>query len=119
MSAGKIIGYIFAAITIFFGVIFIYSAFGTNEQPGNLLIGAISTIIGFGVIWFVGRKSKTDKQEVTYQIDLSGDVNLDTLNCQSCGGQLSPEHISMVAGAPVVECPFCETSYQLTEEPKW
>lgn len=119
MSAGKIIGYIFAAITIFFGVIFIYSAFGTNEQPGNLLIGAISTIIGFGVIWFVGRKSKTDKQEVTYQIDLSGDVNLDTLNCQSCGGQLNPEHISMVAGAPVVECPFCETSYQLTEEPKW
>jgi hypothetical protein len=119
MPAGKIIGYIFAAITILFGVIFIYSAFGTNEQPGNLVIGIISTLIGFGVIWFVGRISKTGDQEVTYQIDLSGDVNLDSLKCQSCGGQLSPEHVSMVAGAPVVSCPFCGTSYQLTEEPKW
>ncbi len=119
MSAGKIIAYIFAAIAIFFGVIFIWGAFSPEGQPAWLIVGGFSALIGFGVIWFVGRKSKTDKQEVTYQIDLSGDVNLDTLTCQSCGGQLSPEHISMVAGAPVVECPFCETSYQLTEEPKW
>jgi len=25
----------------------------------------------------------------------------------------------MVAGAPVVTCPYCGTTYQLTEEPKW
>jgi len=25
----------------------------------------------------------------------------------------------MVAGAPVVTCPYCNTSYQLKEEPKW
>ncbi len=119
MSAGKIIGYIFAAIAIFFGVIFIWGAFSPDGQPGWLIVGAISALIGFGVIWFVGKKTIPDDQEIKYQLDLSGDVNLETLTCQSCGGQLSPEHISMVAGAPVVECPFCETSYQLTEEPKW
>ena len=27
--------------------------------------------------------------------------------------------IKLVAGAPVVTCPFCGTTYQLTEEPKW
>jgi hypothetical protein len=119
MSAGKIIGYIFAAILIFFGVIFVWGAFGSEGQPVWLIIGAISVLIGFGVIWFLGKKKPGEKEEVTVQIDLSGDVNLDTLSCQSCGGQLSPEHISMVAGAPVVACPFCGTSYQLTEEPKW
>ena len=119
MSAGKLIGYIFAVIAIFFGVIFIWGAFSPEGQPVWLIVGAISVLVGFGVIWFAGRKSKTEEMDVTYQIDLSGDVNLDTLTCQSCGGQLSPEHVSMVAGAPVVECPFCETSYQLTEEPKW
>ncbi len=118
MSAGKIIGYIFAAITILFGVLFIYSAFGPQEQPGNILIGIISVAIGFGLIWYLGRV-EPGEQEVKLQIDLSGDVNLETLTCQSCGGQLSPDHISMVAGAPVVACPFCNTSYQLTEEPKW
>ena len=75
-------------------------------------------VIGFGLIIVASRK-KPGEQEVKYEIDLSGDVNLDTLSCKSCGGQLSADHISMVAGAPVVSCPFCETSYQLTEEPKW
>ena len=120
MSAGKIIGYIFAGITVFFGVLFIWSAFdpANNDPFGNLIIGIISVVIGFGLIWFLGRK-KPGQEEVKYNIDLSGDVNLDTLTCESCGGQLSPEHVSMVAGAPVVSCPFCGTSYQLTEEPKW
>ena len=119
MSAGKIIGYISAAIAIFFGVIFIYGAFSPDGQPVWFIIGAISVLVGFGIIWFIARKQATGEEEVKVQIDLSGDVNLDTLTCESCGGQLSPEHISMVAGAPVVACPFCGTSYQLTEEPKW
>ena len=119
MSAGKIIGYISAAIAIFFGVIFIYGAFSPDGQPVWLIIGAISVLVGFGIIWFIARKQATGEEEVKVQIDLSGDVNLDTLTCESCGGQLSPEHISMVAGDPVVACPFCGTSYQLTEEPKW
>jgi uncharacterized Zn-finger protein len=29
------------------------------------------------------------------------------------------DNIKMVAGAPVVTCPYCNTTYQLTEEPKW
>jgi len=46
-------------------------------------------------------------------------VNLEKLTCRNCGGALSSENVRMLAGAPVVECPFCGTSYQLTEEPKW
>ena len=118
MSAGKIIGYIFAAITIFFGVIFIWGAFSPDGQPAWIIVGVLSVLVGIGIIWLVGRK-KPDEQDVKVQIDLSGDVNLETLTCNSCGGQLSPEHVSIVAGAPVVECPYCGTSYQLTEEPKW
>ena len=118
MSAGKIIAYIAAALFIGLGALFILSAFSTSPQPENILIGIILVVIGFGLILVASRKKPTD-QEVKLEIDLSGDVNLDTLTCKSCGGQLSPEHVSMVAGAPVVSCPFCGTTYQLTEEPKW
>jgi len=52
-------------------------------------------------------------------VDLPGDVNMDSLKCKSCGGTLTAENITMVAGAPMVTCPFCHTAYQLTEEPKW
>ena len=56
---------------------------------------------------------------MTLQVDLPANVNLDSLKCQSCGGVLKMDDIQMVAGAPVVNCPYCKTTYQLTEEPKW
>ena len=122
MSAGKIIVYIFAAILIFFGVLFIWATFSPQGQIGWLVVGVISVAIGFGVIWFAGRikpASATGDNQVTLNIDLPGDVNLDQMKCQSCGGVLTMDAITMVAGSPVVSCPYCNTTYQLTEEPKW
>ena len=123
MSAGKIIAYIFAAILIFFGVLFIWATFSPDGQIGWLVVGIISVGIGFGIIWFAGRKTASDStaqgENVTLKLDLPGDVNLDSMKCQSCGGVLTMDAIKMVAGAPVVSCPYCNTTYQLTEEPKW
>ncbi|HIE57828.1 MAG TPA: hypothetical protein EYP88_06325 [Anaerolineales bacterium] len=121
MSPGKIIAYIFASILIFFGVLFVWATFSPEGSLGWLFIGIISILIGFGLIWFAGRKQPqaAEAGNVTLQVDLSGDVGLDTLKCKSCGGSLTMDNIKMVAGAPVVSCPYCETTYQLTEEPKW
>lgn len=120
MSAGKLIAYIVAAILIFFGVMFIWGAFGTTPHPEWIPIGIVTAAIGLGLIWLAGRRKPGDTvQNVTLKVDLPADVNLDTLKCQSCGGALRPEHITLVAGAPVVSCPYCKTTYQLTEEPKW
>ena len=122
MNAGKIISYIGAAILILFGVLFIWGAFSPEGSSGWILIGLISVAIGFGLIWIAGLSKPapvSNSEQVTLKIDLPGDVNLNTLKCKSCGGALSPDNISMVAGAPVVTCPYCATTYQLTEEPKW
>jgi hypothetical protein len=121
MTAGKIIAYIAAGILIFFGVLFIWGAFSPQGEVGWILIGLISVGIGFGIIFFASRRKPApeDSGEVTLKIDLPGNVNLDKLKCQSCGGTLSAENVKMVAGAPVVSCPYCGTTYQLTEEPKW
>jgi len=119
MSAGKIIGYIAAAIAIFFGIIFIWGAFSPEGQPVWIIVGAISVLIGFGIIWFIRRQKPAGEEEVKVQIDLTGDIDLDTLTCKSCGGHLSSEHTSLQEGALVVDCPFCGTHYQITEQPKW
>ncbi len=123
MSAGKIIGYIGATIFIIFGALFILAAFSPDGSVGYIFTGSILVLIGFGLIWFAGRKTSASAggQEgaVTLNIDLPGEVNLDSMKCQSCGGVLTANDISMVAGAPMVTCPFCKTSYQITEEPKW
>ncbi|HKZ55656.1 MAG TPA: hypothetical protein VJ123_09270 [Anaerolineales bacterium] len=119
MSAGRIIAYLAAAILIFFGVLFLWGAFSPQGSPGWIIIGAISVGAGMALIWLSGRKRKAEAQQLVQKIELSGDVNLEKLTCRNCGGALSSENVRMLAGAPVVECPFCGTSYQLTEEPKW
>jgi hypothetical protein len=121
MSAGKIIAYIFAAILIFFGVLFIWGSFSAQGGGGGwIIIGLISVVIGFGLIWFAGRRPAGGQTtNVTLNIDLPGNVKMDSIKCKSCGGTLTSENIKMVAGAPVVTCPYCNSTYQLTEEPKW
>lgn len=116
----KIIGTILAVVLIFFGVLFLWSGFSAQGQASSIIVGIITIAIGLALVWFVTRKPKpVAPVNVTYQVDLSGDVNLETIKCKSCGGVLSPENVKMVAGAPVVSCPYCGTTYQLTEEPKW
>jgi len=120
MNAIKIIAYIAAAILIFFGILFIYATFSPNGSVGWLVVGTISVLIGFVLIFWAARKPAIGSdQNVVLKIDLPANVSMDTMKCKSCGGVLSTENITLVAGAPIVTCPFCKTTYQLTEEPKW
>jgi hypothetical protein len=120
MSAGKIIAYIVAAILIFFGVLFIWGSTGQGGSLGWIPIGIISVGIGLVLIfWAARRPAQANQTNVTLNVDLPGNVSMDTIKCKSCGGTLAPEDIKMAAGAPVVTCPWCHTTYQLTEEPKW
>ena len=120
MSAGKLIAYIAAAILIFFGVIFIWGAFSPQGSAGWILVGLVSVGIGFVLIFIAARRRPAaNQQNVTLKVDLPGNVNLDTLKCRACGGALTADNVKMVAGAPLVTCPYCHTSYQLSEEPKW
>lgn len=116
----KTVGNTVAAILLFFGVLFIWGAFSaTNESPiGSLITGGISVAIGLGIAWYVNRKPLPD-QKVTYEVELSGDVNLENFQCKQCGGALSSKNVRLVGGALNVECPYCGAVYQVEEKPKW
>lgn len=118
----RIIGNIVAGILIFFGVLFIWGAFSPQGSTGWIIIGVITVGIGLAIVWFVNRKTAEAtqaNQNVTIKIDLPANINLENLQCKNCGGNLTMDNIEMVAGAPVVHCPYCNTTYQLTEDPKW
>ena len=118
----KIAGNVGGGLLILIGALFLIGA-GNPERGGGfgwIVIGVILVGIGIVLIWFATRRPKTDPNaNVTYKVDHSGDVNLETMKCKSCGGTLTAENVKMVTGAPMVTCPFCGSIYQLTEEPKW
>ena len=125
MKTLSILAYIAAAILILFGVLFILGAFSpqSDNEWGWLLTGFILVGVGF-VLIFIGAKVLQPRvpeqpQQVTLQVDLPGNVSMDTIKCQSCGGTLQAENIQVVNGAPMVTCPYCHTVYQITEQPKW
>lgn len=120
----KFVGKILTAFFFIFSVLFIIAATSSkqNNSGGTLLTGIIFLIICAVLAFFSFRKAPvaaSNDQNITYNIDLPANVSMDSMKCQSCGGSISPKDIAMVAGAPVVTCPFCHTTYQLTEDPKW
>jgi len=122
MSAGKIIGYIVAAILVFFGVLFIWGAFSPEGEIGWIVVGIISVAVGLGIIALVKfREPKPTQppQEIIQKIDLSGDIEMETLKCQKCGGELQKDSITIKEGAVFISCPYCGSAYQMVEEPKW
>ena len=116
----KTVSYIGAAVLILFGVLMVL---GSVDRTGNIVwlpIGLVLVGVGLAIIFVATKKAKAgNTTNVTYNVDLPGNVKFDSLKCKSCGGTLSAENIAMVQGAPMVTCPFCHTGYQLTEEPKW
>ena len=123
MKGIKTIAYIAAGILILFGVLFIVGSGGeTGGGWSWVFIGLVLVVIAFAIILFASRRAAKEAENVTnvnLNIDLPGGVSMSTIKCKSCGGELHAEDIEMVAGAPVVSCPYCHTTYQITEEPKW
>jgi len=127
MSGGaKIIGFIVAGILILFGCLCLLAATSPEQQQkhtagGTFVVGLILIGIGLAIIFAIKlREPKpVQKVEVTQKIDLTGDVKLEEMKCRNCSAPLSKDSVVLKEGAIFVSCPYCKTSYQVEEAPKW
>lgn len=117
MKAITIIGAIAAAILFFFAIVFalaasVQAATTRLVTSGLLFIIGISVVIG---IYYITRKPKT----VIQHLEVSGQMQAATINCPNCGASIDANQIKIVSGVPYVKCPYCATTFEVTEEPKW
>jgi len=120
MSAGKVIGYIVAAIFILFGVLFIWGAFSSAGGGVTwIVIGVVTVAVGLGIIALIKFRQPKPPQEIIQKIDLSGDMSMEKIKCKNCGADLDKNSITVREGAIFVSCPYCGSTYQMVEEPKW
>lgn len=106
------------------GFIYLGSTAGHSEwiplATTLMCVGAVAILGGIALMVVAVRKTKQEgTQSVTYKVDLPGETKIEEVKCRSCGGTLTTKDITLVNGAPMVNCPYCNTVYQLTEEPKW
>jgi hypothetical protein len=117
------IGYIFAILLILFGLINLYSLASPQavNKAGRIIGALICFAMGGGLIFFITKRTTKmpDKMEVIQKIDLSGDVATEKLTCNNCGASLDKNSVKVKAGAVFINCPYCGSSYQITEEPTW
>ncbi len=112
----KALALIFSILLGLLGLVFVAGHQGQTMRivAGIILLGAAAA---FTLV--VRMKPEVHQQRIVQKLDLSGDVSLEKMKCKQCGGKLSGDSVSIEAGAVLVSCPYCNTSYHLEEAPKW
>ena len=114
-----------------FGALYILAAHSADAADPGARLGLGIGMVALGlVIWSVAaigaflawrRMQPKPEQKVTIrqEVELTGDVDLASLSCEKCEAALDKSAITVQEGAILVSCPFCGSSYQMVEEPKW
>ncbi|TFH24433.1 hypothetical protein E4G67_01985 [Candidatus Bathyarchaeota archaeon] len=119
MKAITILGTIAVTVLFFFAVIFaLASSHSAEVMTSRLLTSGILFIIGLTIIvgiYYTTRKPKT----IIQRLEVSGQMKGAAISCPNCGAAISADQIKIVSGVPYVKCPYCGTTFEVTEEPKW
>ena len=117
MKAITILGAIAVAILFFFAVIFALAS-SVAATSTRLITSGLLFIIGIAVvvgIYYTTRKPKT----VIQRLEVSGQMKGAAIKCPNCSASINADQIKIVGGVPYVKCPYCGTTFEVTEEPKW
>ncbi len=119
---GAVIGAIAAAVVFFFAVIFAlassYQLLTAAEAQARLITSIILFVIGIAIVvgvYFITRTPKT----IVQRLEVSGQMHAAQIKCPNCGGSINADQIKINQGVPYVKCPYCGTTFEVTEEPKW
>ena len=117
MKVITILGVIAVAVVFFFAVIFALAA-SVQATLTRLATSGILFVIGVALIvgiYYTARKPKT----VIQRLEVSGQMKAASIKCPNCGASVDPNQIKIVSSVPYATCPYCGTTFEVTEEPKW
>lgn len=117
MKIVTVLGAIAVAVVFFFAVIFALAA-SVQATLTRLITSGILFVIGIAIIvgiYYTNRKPKT----VIQRLEVSGQMKAASIKCPNCGASVEPNQIKIVSGVPYATCPYCGTTFEVTEEPKW
>ncbi len=112
MNLKTILGAVAVAVLFFFGIIF---ALASVYAPTRLIVSVVLFAVGFGIAYYVTRKTKT----VIQRLELSGQMKAVAIKCPNCSASVDASQIKIVSGVPYATCNYCGHTFEVSEEPKW
>ena len=105
----KVLALIFSFIVFVIGLAFLLT--------GRAVVGLLLIAVCLGLVFLAFRRRET--VVVQQRIDIGGEIGARLLTCRNCGAELQKEAMEVRLGAVFIACPYCNSQYQLEEEPKW
>ncbi len=122
MKITTVLGAIVVAVLLFFGVIFTLSAgaagLSGEQRTIRIVEGVIMLAAGTAIAYVTyvfARKPTT----IIHQVELSGQMKAAPIKCPNCSAAVDANRIKVVSGVPYATCPYCGTTFEVAEEPKW
>src|SRR4030066_2427703 len=109
-----VLGAIAVAVLFFFALVFALAA-SVQDTLTRLAVSGLLFVIGIAIAYYITRKPKT----IIQRLEVSGQMKAASIKCPNCGASVEVNQIKIVSGVPYATCPYCGTTFEVTEEPKW
>ena len=119
MKIITVLGAIAVLALFFFAAIFALASAAefipTDQRTSRLIVAVMLFVIAVAVAYYITRKPKT----VIQRLEVSGQMKAASIRCPNCGASVDANTIKIISGVPYATCPYCGTTFEITEEPKW
>ena len=114
MKIITVLGAVAVAVLFFFAAVFALAA-SVQETLSRLVVSGLLFAMGIAIAYYITRKPKT----VIQRLEVSGQMKAASIRCPNCGASVDANQIKIISGVPYATCPYCGTTFEVTEEPKW
>jgi len=109
-----VLGVVLAAILMLFGIIFLIASV---YEPSRIITGSILVLIGLVILFYL--YVTRPRSPTRYKVELPAGVQTKVVKCPQCSASVPMGNIRIISGITYINCPYCGTNSQLSEEPKW
>jgi len=118
MKAITVLGAVAAVVLFFFAIIFALAA-SVQATASRLITSGLLFVIGLAVIVGIYYVTRNQPKTIIQRLEVSGQMKAASIKCPNCSGSIDANQIKIVSGVPYIKCPYCGTTFEVTEEPKW
>ena len=113
MMLKTLIGYVVSAVFISLAMLY---ALASTREPMRIWTSVVLFLAGFVMLYITWKRQPT---QIVQKLEVPGRIKVQAIKCPNCSASIDMKQIKVLNGMPLVKCPYCGHTFEITEEPKW